>query len=79
MTIYFLNQKDILKCPFAILVPEHYREDGSCKCDDAEHREMMIREWEYTPEHFKDIPLRVCHHGLHDCTLCKIEKFDALR
>jgi len=51
--ITILNQSDLLKCPFVIIMPNHYREDGSCKCDSALHREMMIREWEYTETDFK--------------------------
>jgi len=46
-----------MNCTFFIMVPEHYREDGTCKCDDAEHRKEM-RKWGYTKKHFKDIPLR---------------------
>jgi hypothetical protein len=53
-----IKHKDLRSCPHTILVPEHYREDGSCKCDDAEHRTLMIREWEYSPEDFADVPLR---------------------
>lgn len=53
-----IKQSDLMKCKFAILVPEHYREDGSCKCDDAEHRKYMIEEWEYEEDSFVGIPLR---------------------
>ena len=42
------------RCKFFIMVGEHYREDGSCKCDDPTERAMMIREWEYTEEDFLD-------------------------
>lgn len=48
---------DPAKCKFFIFSADHYREDGTCKCNDPEHRKMMIREWEYTPSQFKDIPL----------------------
>lgn len=48
---------DIAKCKFFIMVPSHYRDNGSCKCSNAEHRAMMIKEWEYIDEQFKDIPL----------------------
>lgn len=58
MRVFTMKQSDLLKCPFAIMVPEHYREDGTCKCDDAAHREFMIAKWEYTPESFEGIPLR---------------------
>jgi hypothetical protein len=50
-------RSDIGKCPFLILVPSHYRKDGSCKCSNREHREMMIRDWNYRPELFASIPL----------------------
>jgi hypothetical protein len=53
-----IKQSDLQKCRFCIFMPEHYRDDGSCKCDDAEHREFMIREWEYKRKDFKGIPLR---------------------
>lgn len=32
-------------CPHTILVADHYREDGSCKCND-EH-ETVMKEWGY--------------------------------
>lgn len=48
-----IRQSDIQACPYFIMVPTHYRPDGSCKCDDPEERAMMIREWEYTEEDFK--------------------------
>lgn len=57
-SIRMIRQADIMKCPFYILVPDHYREDGTCKCDDPEHRAMMIREWGYKKKQFKDIPMR---------------------
>lgn len=53
-----IPQAVLVGCKFNIFAPEHYRKDGSCKCDDAEHRKHMIAEWEYRAEDFKDIPLR---------------------
>lgn len=53
----YLKQSAVGNCPFYIFLPEHYREDGSCKCSNAEHRKMMIKEWEYSKKDFKDIPL----------------------
>jgi hypothetical protein len=53
-----MRQSDILKCKFAILIPSHYRPDGTCLCNDKAHREMMVREWEYSAEDFADIPLK---------------------
>jgi hypothetical protein len=53
-----IKQSDLQRCTFTILVADHYREDGSCKCNDKAHRAMMIKEWEYTQEDFKGIPLK---------------------
>ena len=60
MQIRILEQSDIAKCPFVIFWPEHYRADGSCKCNDPEHRRMMMAEWKYTEQIFIDAgtPLR---------------------
>ena len=52
-----LKQLSIGNCPFFIFLPEHYREDESCKCSNAEHRAMMIKEWGYSKTDFKDIQL----------------------
>ncbi len=58
MEVRVLKKSDIFKCRFMILTSEHYRQDGSCKCDDPEHREKMKREWDYTDADFDGIPLR---------------------
>jgi len=52
-----IRQSDIAACPFMILVPSHYRADGTCKCSNADHRNMMIAEWGYFPEDFTAIPV----------------------
>jgi hypothetical protein len=52
-----LKQSAIGNCPFFIFAPEHYRQDGTCKCSNAEHRKMMIKEWGYKKSNFKNIPL----------------------
>lgn len=41
-----LDQAAVAACPHFILTPEHYRPDGSCRCNDPEHREMLA--WGYT-------------------------------
>jgi hypothetical protein len=33
----FIKRSDIGACPQYILVPEHYREDGSCRCDEGHY------------------------------------------
>lgn len=55
--VKMMNQSDIAKCPFLIFMPEYYRQDGSCKCSNREHRRMMIEEWEYKKSQFKNIKL----------------------
>lgn len=40
-----LRQSTVMKCPHYILVPEHYRVDGTCRCDDPEHK--VMRSWGY--------------------------------
>lgn len=59
MSIRYIRQSDMLKCHFAIMDPSHYRDDGTCKCDDAEHRAMMCSDWGYDADDFNDIPLRL--------------------
>jgi hypothetical protein len=53
-----LSKDSIAKCRFFIMTADHYRDDGSCKCDDAAHRAFMKREWEYSDADFEGIPLR---------------------
>lgn len=53
VSVYNMKQSDIQACPFYIMVPEHYRPDGSCKCNDPAEQERMIRGWGYTREDFK--------------------------
>jgi hypothetical protein len=40
-----IKRSAIGKCPHCILVAEHYRNDGSCKCDDP--GEAVMAEWGY--------------------------------
>lgn len=44
--ITVIKQQSMLDCPHRMIVPEHYRPDGSCRCDDINHLEMG--EWGYT-------------------------------
>ncbi len=44
--VYTMSSEMIQGCAHLILVPSHYRSDGSCRCDDATHSEM--KEWGYT-------------------------------
>lgn len=41
-----LPKSQVRACPHVIFLPDHYREDGSCRCDDPTHIEM--KEWGYT-------------------------------
>ena len=40
-----VEQSDIQRCPHMIILWEHYREDGSCKCNDPDHKVMLA--WGY--------------------------------
>ena len=40
-----IKQASMLKCPHFIMVPEHYRADESCRCNDPDHTEMA--DWGY--------------------------------
>ena len=40
-----IDQKDIQKCPHVILMAEHYRNDGSCRCNDKTH--VVMLQWGY--------------------------------
>ena len=50
--VKILKYSDIERCPFSIMVPEHYRDDGTCKCDDPEHQKEMIENWGYEHSDF---------------------------
>ncbi len=45
VNVRLIKQSDIQRCPHYIMVPTHYRDDGTCRCNDKEHTEM--REWGY--------------------------------
>jgi len=51
--VKIIKQSDILRCPQCIMVSSHYREDGTCKCDDKEEQAMMIKKWGYKKSDFK--------------------------
>ena len=52
-----VDQKTFARCPFHIFDPSHYRNDGSCKCNDPDERKKMIKDWGYKKSDFKNIPL----------------------
>lgn len=43
--VRILSRGTIAKCPFLIFMPQHYRADGSCKCNDP--NEKVMAEWGY--------------------------------
>ena len=49
VTVRELPQEAMLNCPHCIMVPEHYREDNSCKCNDP--KESIMEEWGYVWDH----------------------------
>jgi hypothetical protein len=40
-----LSQAAMMKCPHCIMVPEHYRDDDTCKCNDP--NEVVMKKWGY--------------------------------
>lgn len=47
-----LSQAAIMRCPHAIIEYSHYREDGTCRCDDPDEQARLIREYDYAPSDF---------------------------
>lgn len=43
--VRYIKQSDIARCPHRIFAPSHYRENGSCKCNDP--KETVMAEWGY--------------------------------
>ena len=43
--VRMIPQSAIGRCPFLIMVADHYRADSSCRCDDPAHVEMKT--WGY--------------------------------
>lgn len=41
-----IKQSDIAACPHFIFDATHYRDDGTCRCNDETHTEMSA--WGYT-------------------------------
>ena len=39
--LYYLKQSDVHKCPHYIMHPDHYRDNGSCRCDDLSNKDMI--------------------------------------
>ena len=40
-----IGQDVLMRCPQLILMVDHYRKDGTCRCDDHMHIEMLS--WGY--------------------------------
>jgi hypothetical protein len=51
--VRLIKQSDLRNCPFCIMVAEHYREDGTCKCNDPKERARMRKEWGYKDSDFR--------------------------
>ncbi len=50
-----IPQSCLQRCPFFIMMPEHYREDGTCKCNDPEHRKNVMYAWGYRVADFRRV------------------------
>lgn len=40
-----MDTDEMRKCPHIIIMPVHYRMDGTCRCNDPTHTEMRV--WGY--------------------------------
>jgi hypothetical protein len=60
-----VSQAAMLRCPRVIIDFDHYRPDGTCKCDDPAEQERMIREWGYSRADFPPA-VRDTRRGLTD-------------
>ena len=47
-----IPQSQFVRCPFFIFDPSHYREDGSCKCNDPVYRKTVMKKWGYSKKDF---------------------------
>lgn len=47
----------MLACPFVLIDLEHYRPDGSCRCNEPAEQARLIREYDYTPAMFAALDL----------------------
>ncbi len=51
--VRMMKQSTFANCPFFIIDFDHYREDGTCKCDDENYRKTVMKKWGYTRKDFK--------------------------
>ena len=42
--VRIIKQSDIRKCPSFIMVPEHYKADGTCLCFDKGEQDRIVKE-----------------------------------
>lgn len=45
-----LKQETIRKCPHFIIWADHYRPDGTCKCNDPNDKDMATWGYEWDPK-----------------------------
>ena len=43
--VQMLKYSDLAQCPHCIFVADHYRADGTCRCNDKSHTEMKGGLW----------------------------------
>ncbi len=55
--VRMMKQSSFANCPFFIMILDHYREDGTCKCNDEVYRKTVMRKWGYTTRDFKRVGL----------------------
>ena len=61
-----ISRDAILACPHVILAPQHYRADGSCRCDDPDHLEMHDYgyDWDDVHRQWRTPPCAICGEPL---------------
>lgn len=55
INVRMMKQSTFANCPFYIFLPSHYREDGSCKCDDPKEQKELIKYAGYKKSDFKKV------------------------
>ena len=56
--VRMIKQSDIAKCPLFILVPEHYKADGTCLCFDPDEKARIRAERETRREKYMNVAAR---------------------
>jgi hypothetical protein len=42
MEVRIITSRDLMNCPKSSLLPSHFRDDGTCRCDEREEAQRDI-------------------------------------